>query len=517
MLGAGAGVAFGMYMLQFLIADAYLVVAAMRADGLVDDGVIRRFREFAAVWLWPPLFLFLTTGVVASMGRGLGLTSRMNGVMVGLASAAGWNAIGWTFAWPTTYELIAYPLLGLAGGLLGCYLGRALLAGREALYRASRDVGLAASPAEITAAVGRHLCGADVEQVALWSVSSRIEDESLELDLEGCWPAREEAPDERLDTGRMPMLSELRLQLPRVVRKNELPPPERATWVSRGIRRVLLVPLGASSAVPDGLLTVASRRKRFSRGKTRAYLTVGTQVALALENLRLVEQARRSAVKDERRRLAHEIHDALIQGFASIVMNLEAAEGSPENDSAERHLEEARRTAREGIAEARRMVWALRPQALEGTPLSEALTRLAEGWSEKNGAVADLVVTGTTPSQLPPDIEVTLLRAAQEGLTNVGKHANASRVMMTLSYMHDRISLDVQDDGVGFDPEKVRPASGEVGGFGLPAMCERAEHLGGTLLVESEAGRGTVLVVELPVGASGPAERVAGSFGKKRS
>jgi len=205
-----------------------------------------------------------------------------------------------------------------AGGAVSCEQGR----------------GASRSPDDISAAIGKHL--SDVEHIAIWTIGSKVGDESLKPDLAGSWT--ETFSEESLDANRIPSLTGLRRQQPRVVRRSELGPSERAVWERTGIRCTLLVPLGASGEAPDGLLTVDSRGRRFSRPKLRAYLTVGTQAALALENLRLVEQARQSAVIAERRRLAHEIHDTLIQGFASIVMNLEAAEGAQEGDSARRHL-----------------------------------------------------------------------------------------------------------------------------------------------------------------------------------
>ena len=186
-------------------------------------------------------------------------------------------------------------------------------------------------------------------------------------------------------------------------------------------------------------------------------------------------------------------------------MNLEAAEGSPggaENPYA-RHLDEARATAREGLAEARRIVWALGPGALEGAPLPEALSRLAGRWSKAKGVEADVTVTGEV-APLPTETEVTLLRVAQEALNNVGKHAGATRTVLTLSYMGDRVTLDVVDDGAGFEAAGAALEAGPEGGFGLRAMRERVEGAGGTLLVESEPGGGTSLAAGLPV-AGGPA------------
>ena len=107
-----------------------------------------------------------------------------------------------------------------------------------------------------------------------------------------------------------------------------------------------------------------------------------------------------------------------------------------------------------------------------------------------NGVPAELITTGAA-RPLPPEIETTLLRTAQEALANVARHAAASRVALTLSYMEDLVSLDVRDDGAGFDPAAPRPRAG--GGFGLAAMRERVHRIAGTLAVESEPGGGTAI------------------------
>jgi signal transduction histidine kinase len=231
------------------------------------------------------------------------------------------------------------------------------------------------------------------------------------------------------------------------------------------------------------------------------------QAALALENLRLVEEARKTGrqagVLRERQRMAHEIHDTLAQGFTSIVMNLEAAEGDVPASStrAQHHLDQARLTARESLTEARRLVWALRPEALENSPsLPDALARLAQRWSDESGIRAGVTTTGT-PCALPSGVEAMLYRVAQESLNNARKHAvGASRVLVTLSYMGETVTLDVRDDGAGFDPvrEAERVRDRDSGGFGLRGMRERVEGAGGVLTVESAPGEGSTLTVELP-------------------
>jgi signal transduction histidine kinase len=224
--------------------------------------------------------------------------------------------------------------------------------------------------------------------------------------------------------------------------------------------------------------------------------------------VRLLEQARKTSRKagilGERQRLAREIHDTLAQGFTSIVMNLEAAEGAlPEEIPAEAktkwHMDQARFTARESLTEARRLVWALRPESLDNASLPEALAQLAARWADSAGVEASANVTGT-PRQIPAEAEVTMVRVAQEALANVLKHANASRAVVTLSYMSDLVALDVIDDGAGFDSQCERTDTPE-GGYGLRTMRERIEQLGGSLTIESAPGEGTTLVAELPLAA----------------
>jgi signal transduction histidine kinase len=205
----------------------------------------------------------------------------------------------------------------------------------------------------------------------------------------------------------------------------------------------------------------------------------------------------------ERGRLSREIHDTLAQGLISIVLLLEATEDAlPAGSSkARRHLEQALRTARENLGEARHLVWELRPESLATAPLGEALRRLAQRLGEETGISATMTVTGR-PGTLPADTEVALLRIAQEALANVRKHSGASRVALTLSYMEDETVLDVRDDGTGFDPDSA--CASAAGGFGLRVMNERVRELGGQLTIETAPGKGTTIAVSLPEAVAGP-------------
>ncbi|MBM7771623.1 signal transduction histidine kinase [Actinokineospora baliensis] len=214
---------------------------------------------------------------------------------------------------------------------------------------------------------------------------------------------------------------------------------------------------------------------------------------LEASRARVAALSHEAGVAQERARLAGEIHDTLAQGFTSIVTLVQAAESEVDRDSAKvRHaLDLAARTARENLAEARALVAALTPSALDEATLTEALQRLVERHSAETGVDTTFHTVGD-PSGLPTGVEVVLLRAAQEALANVGKHAGASSVTVDLCHAPTGVTLTVTDDGVGFDP--AAPARG----YGLRGMRARAEQVAGTVDVRSAVGRGTTVTVEVP-------------------
>ena len=215
----------------------------------------------------------------------------------------------------------------------------------------------------------------------------------------------------------------------------------------------------------------------------------------------LLTQAREAGVLDERQRMAREIHDTIAQGLIGIVTQLEAADQARDRPAdRDRHLENAERLARESLTEARRSVEASMPAALESGTLSDALGDVAREWSQINAIPVEVAVTGDVIA-LHPEIDVALLRIAQEALANVARHAGASHAWLTLSYMGDVVTLDVRDDGVGFPVSE--PGSGEGAGFGLTGMRQRVARVAGSLAIESEPGGGTAVSARVPaIGAS---------------
>ena len=196
----------------------------------------------------------------------------------------------------------------------------------------------------------------------------------------------------------------------------------------------------------------------------------------------------------ERARISRELHDTLAQGFASIVTLGHAVQGELESDPADarRHVELITETARENLAESRRIIAALGPSRLDGASLSEAVQRTVDSWREATGGDVRLEISGQ-PSATAPAVEVVAIRLVQESLENVRKHAHAPQVSVRLSYADNELEVSVQDGGIGFDPAAVRT------GYGLSGMRARVGEIGGNLALTSAPGQGTVVRATLPL------------------
>ena len=199
-----------------------------------------------------------------------------------------------------------------------------------------------------------------------------------------------------------------------------------------------------------------------------------------------------AGVLAERERLAREIHDTLAQGFTSVVMQAQAATAAldvGDEGAARERLHVVEDTARDNLAEARALVAAFGPVALQGASLPQALGRLGSRFAEETGVA--VTVEADQVRALPPAVEVVLLRAAQEAFANVRRHAQARSVVVLLGQDDGAVALTVSDDGKGI---------GEVtDGFGLAGMRERVRSAGGTLAVGPGDDGGTTLCARVPV------------------
>jgi len=363
----------------------------------------------------------------------------------------------------------------------GAYRGEIILKNREAVYRTSQAI-RGADRSGMVRAIREQLAGSLVALIT-------FVDKDGAVDSASAWRS---SSNQKIPSS-IPSLQT---------------PPEAATVLKgsdlalggSNIHSLLVLPL---SKVNETLIIGSRSRDGFSRNDIQNYLTIAEQVALSLENLKLLEQAHQMGVSQERQRLAAEIHDSLTQGFISIVTLTEIAEAKLEKypqearDDFQPLLNQARQTARDNLTAARQMTWALRPDLQEGMPLTDALAKLGKRWSDANNIPVTVSSSGDA-RQLHPDIETALLRTAREALNNVQKYAQATQVNVTLTYMDTLVALDVQDNGVGFDVESGSTGDSD-GGFGLKSIDEQVKQLGGELTVESNPNKGTTIAVSLPI------------------
>ncbi len=270
-------------------------------------------------------------------------------------------------------------------------------------------------------------------------------------------------------------------------------------WSSHTVVYVVLVAINLVAISGFITLTNRVREQNQQRGlmidqladaNRRLEATMAENAGL---HAQLLVQAREAGVVEERRRLAGEIHDTLAQGLVGIVAQLEAAEQACDRPAMlSRHLAQARALARSSLTEARRSVRALRPEQLERASLPEAIDELARAWSAHVAVRVDVETTGT-PGPLDEQAETAIFRAAQEALSNVAKHADATQVHITLTYLDDAVLLDVTDDGAGFD------SAAQTNGYGLLGMRQRLAAVSGCLTVETAPGGGTTINAAVPL------------------
>ncbi len=275
--------------------------------------------------------------------------------------------------------------------------------------------------------------------------------------------------------------------------------PLREFIASRRIQNTMLVPL-VIRRTAIGLLAIATDQadRAFTSDQVLLAETIAGDVAGAIENARLLEQSQAAAVSEERSRLARELHDSVTQVLFSI--NLIAMglgrlwKRNPEMGA--RSTDELQRLTRGALAEMRTLLRELRPQTIANTELSTLLKQLSDGLSARHDIPVD-VEAGQVPN-IPQEVHVALYRIAQEALSNVAKHAEASRVAVELVCHASAVQLTITDDGQGFDPESV-PAEH----MGLDIMRERADAIGADLKVASRPSGGTSVAILWPIPQSG--------------
>ncbi|MEH2182259.1 AAA family ATPase [Nostoc sp.] len=262
-----------------------------------------------------------------------------------------------------------------------------------------------------------------------------------------------------------------------------------------GVQTLLLIPL----VFGDDLLGVFSishlESHAYSSEAVDLVTALAQQVVLALQLTRLAEDAKQVAIMEEHNRLAREIHDTLAQTFTGISLQLNNAQYYATQDAeiAWDIIEQVKILAKTGLAEARRSVWSLHPDADEYRDLAGSLQRSLRQLTLHTDLQADLTIVGT-PQPVPPDIGMNLLRIGQEAITNTLRHAQAQTLHLELTFKLDAIALHIKDDGRGFNSQFAN----DHGGFGLLGIQQRCDRLGGKFSLRSQPGQGTCILIQIP-------------------
>lgn len=203
-----------------------------------------------------------------------------------------------------------------------------------------------------------------------------------------------------------------------------------------------------------------------------------------------------TAQEDECRRVSVELHDQMGQGLTAMMLGLNALQAScASKESDAKQLQQLQELVNDLTNRVHRLAWELRPAVLDDLGLASALKRYVEEWSQRSGVTADFHVSGQADQRLQPSVETTFYRIAQEALTNVIKHAQASRVSVLLDYRRDSVLVIMEDNGKGFDVGTIMNSTNSSGRLGLLGMQERAALVGAKFNIESTPDAGTTVFV----------------------
>lgn len=256
---------------------------------------------------------------------------------------------------------------------------------------------------------------------------------------------------------------------------------------------LLAVPLTVKGTI-NGVLDVIKQHGFFTDDDARVISLFADQASVAIEHARLVQEAGKAAILEERQRLSRDLHDSVNQNLYGINLYSQAALRQLEQgnrEAAESHLKNVQRSAQDALGEMRLLIFELRPPVLESEGLAAALEARLKSVEERTGLKAGL--KARLPERLLASVEDELYRIAQEALNNVLKHAQANQVTIHLIQSGRTLLMRIEDDGVGFDPDDETMQ----GKLGLKAMAERARMLNGQMTIDSAPGMGTRILVEV--------------------
>ncbi len=268
-----------------------------------------------------------------------------------------------------------------------------------------------------------------------------------------------------------------------------------AVWRA-GFKQLACFPLGKREKIV-GVMSIASRSERPLEERSLQLLeAIGQWAGLAIENARLLQDAQRLAVLEERQRIGMDLHDGVIQSIFAVGLALENAAQILDEDpeQARQRIQRAIQDLNQTIRDLRSYILDLRPRQLFGEGLMQGLQRLVAEY--RVNTLSEATLQGPAEVDLSPQKSLALFHICQEALANAAKHARASMVSVSVWQTEERVVLEVQDDGRGFDMRQV----GKFIGHGLTNMQTRARMVGGEVEITSAPGAGTTVLAWVPRG-----------------
>jgi len=258
-----------------------------------------------------------------------------------------------------------------------------------------------------------------------------------------------------------------------------------------GFYRLVSVPLSTKGRTIGLFLLGKRERGSLSPEELSLLNSIGQQIGVAMENARLYEQAEQAAVAAERQRMARELHDAVTQTLfsANLIADVLPRIWKRNPDEGLKNLEELRQLTRGALAEMRTLLLEMRPESLERADIKSLLTQLADAFIGRVRVPVSLFIQGDC--ELTHEVMLVFYRVAQEALNNIAKHSGARQVDLHLECQSGQMNLIIKDDGLGFNPDTITPNH-----LGIAIMRERANSIGASLKIESQAGQGTTVELD---------------------
>jgi signal transduction histidine kinase len=271
-----------------------------------------------------------------------------------------------------------------------------------------------------------------------------------------------------------------------------------ASLADAGVRSLAIVPLKSSSGTIGVVCLFSLKPDHFKLNEASLLLSIGYRIAVAVEKARLYEKVQAVAVLEERERISTELHDGLAQVLSYVITKSQAVRQLLRKMTvATDYLEELENIAQEVYTDTREAILGLRTAISGDKSMVSALREYAARFNQMHGIKTELMVGDHIIPSLSPQIELQAIRIVQEALSNIRKHAEATRATIRIAAGDDGVIIVIEDDGKGFNIDKSE--KGDWTKFGLRNMKERADSINGSLFIESKPEIGTKVTLKIPL------------------